>query len=65
MWCEGDVANVADGTSDKKSERARTLLAAGAIQFKWPEDAERDEPEIRMCKMHGSGHHASSSVLRG
>eukprot|EP00965_Chrysotila_dentata_P125423 4146849-Pleurochrysis_carterae.AAC.1 len=45
MWCEGEVESVANGLSDKKSERARTLLPAGAIRFKWPADPERDEPE--------------------
>ena len=43
MWCEGEVVSVADGTSDKRSERARTLLPAGALQLKWPADEERDE----------------------
>eukprot|EP00965_Chrysotila_dentata_P108891 3597346-Pleurochrysis_carterae.AAC.1 len=45
MWCEGEVESVADGTSDKRSHRARTLLPAGALKMKWPEDAEREEPE--------------------
>eukprot|EP00965_Chrysotila_dentata_P127707 4222742-Pleurochrysis_carterae.AAC.1 len=45
MWCNGEVASVADGTSNKKSEKARTLLPAGAVHFKWPADVERDEPE--------------------
>eukprot|EP00965_Chrysotila_dentata_P152655 5045258-Pleurochrysis_carterae.AAC.2 len=46
MWCEGEVVSVADGKSDKRSKRARTLLPAGAIQFKWPADKERNEPEL-------------------
>eukprot|EP00965_Chrysotila_dentata_P253548 6211298-Pleurochrysis_carterae.AAC.1 len=45
MWCEGEVVSVADGTTDKKTERARTLLPAGALKFKWPADEEREEPE--------------------
>eukprot|EP00965_Chrysotila_dentata_P025294 840418-Pleurochrysis_carterae.AAC.1 len=45
MWCEGEVVSVADGTSDKKSQRARTLLSAGAIRFKWPADEAREEEE--------------------
>eukprot|EP00965_Chrysotila_dentata_P135869 4491415-Pleurochrysis_carterae.AAC.1 len=45
MWCEGEVVSVADGMSDKCMPRSRTLLPAGALQIKWPEDAERDEPE--------------------
>eukprot|EP00965_Chrysotila_dentata_P083559 2756690-Pleurochrysis_carterae.AAC.4 len=45
MWCEGKVESVADGISDKKTERARTLLPARAIHFFWPADPERDEPE--------------------
>eukprot|EP00965_Chrysotila_dentata_P069795 2305741-Pleurochrysis_carterae.AAC.1 len=31
MWCEGEVVSVADGKSDKRSERAHTLLPAGAL----------------------------------
>eukprot|EP00965_Chrysotila_dentata_P066503 2201731-Pleurochrysis_carterae.AAC.1 len=45
MWCEGEIVRVADGISDKRSERARNLLPAGALQIKWPEDTEREEPE--------------------
>eukprot|EP00965_Chrysotila_dentata_P146972 4852092-Pleurochrysis_carterae.AAC.1 len=45
MWCEGEVVSVANGESDKRSERARTLLPAGALRLKWPEDVEREEPE--------------------
>eukprot|EP00965_Chrysotila_dentata_P056179 1862455-Pleurochrysis_carterae.AAC.2 len=45
MWCKGKVVSVADGTNDKRSERARTLLPAGALKLKYPEDAEREESE--------------------
>eukprot|EP00965_Chrysotila_dentata_P197674 6178329-Pleurochrysis_carterae.AAC.1 len=45
MWCEAKKESVVDGTTDKRSERARTLLPAGALKLKWPEDAEREEPE--------------------
>eukprot|EP00965_Chrysotila_dentata_P180625 5962729-Pleurochrysis_carterae.AAC.1 len=45
MWCEGEVASVADGTSNKRTERARTLRPAGAIRFLWPADPDRDEPQ--------------------
>eukprot|EP00965_Chrysotila_dentata_P252134 6210507-Pleurochrysis_carterae.AAC.1 len=39
------VESAADGTSDKRTEKARTLLPAGTVQLKWPADEERDEPE--------------------
>eukprot|EP00965_Chrysotila_dentata_P123718 4089784-Pleurochrysis_carterae.AAC.1 len=45
MWCQGEVVSVANGTSNKRSERNRALLPAGALQLKWPADNERDEPE--------------------
>eukprot|EP00965_Chrysotila_dentata_P070966 2345471-Pleurochrysis_carterae.AAC.1 len=39
------VVRVADGKSDMHSERARTLLPAGASYVKWPVHEERNEPE--------------------
>eukprot|EP00965_Chrysotila_dentata_P232004 6198706-Pleurochrysis_carterae.AAC.2 len=76
LRCEGEVVSVADGTSDKRSERARTLLPAGALKLKWPEDVERDENKsftwtilqryhrsgIATCTTHGAGPRTSLSA---
>ena len=45
MWCWGEVVQVADGLSDKASERCRKLLPAGAVLMKWPADPDRKEKE--------------------
>eukprot|EP00965_Chrysotila_dentata_P127781 4225443-Pleurochrysis_carterae.AAC.1 len=44
MWCEGEIVGVADGIVTRGA-RATNLLPAGALQIKWSEDAEREEPE--------------------
>eukprot|EP00965_Chrysotila_dentata_P167196 5520672-Pleurochrysis_carterae.AAC.1 len=77
MWCEGEVASVADGTSGKKSERARALLPAGAVHFKWQQMQSAISLKalrgrsftllrgIRTCMMHGDGRHVSLNVWMG
>ena len=34
---------MADGTSDKASEKYKKMLPAGMVLIKWPEDVERGE----------------------
>jgi hypothetical protein len=43
IWATGRVARVADGLTDKRSKRARTLLPAGAVLWEWDADPEFDE----------------------
>ena len=45
MWVPAEVLRVADGTSDKASERCIKMLPAGAVLLKWPEDKDRGEKE--------------------
>ena len=45
IWCEGEVVQVANGTTDRASPRCKNLLKAGALRIRWPEDKERDEDE--------------------
>ena len=45
IWCSGEVVQVADGVSDKASERHKKLLPAGAVRMKYPEDPEYAEGE--------------------
>ena len=45
IWCEGEVVQVANGTTDKESPRCKNLLQAGALRIKWPEDKDREVPE--------------------
>ena len=45
IWCTGVVDHVADGKSDKKSDRCKNILPAGMIRMRWPEDKERHEKE--------------------
>ena len=44
IWCEGTVAQVADGTI-RKSKRSKDALPAGAVRIRWPADKEYDEKE--------------------
>ena len=39
----GTVKRVADGCTDKRSKRARTLLPAGAVLWAWDADPDFDE----------------------
>ena len=45
IWCTGEIEQVANGTTDKRSPACRNLLDAGAVRIKWPEDKERKERE--------------------
>ena len=38
---------MADGTSDKASEKCKKMLPAGMVLIKWPEDVERGEKETQ------------------
>ena len=38
LLCSGEVVQIADGQTDKASERCKNLLPAGAVRIKWPED---------------------------
>ena len=44
IWVSGRVARVADGLSDRRSERAKTVLPAGMVLWAWEADPEFDEP---------------------
>ena len=43
IWATGTVKRVADGLSDKRSPRARSVLPAGAVLWAWDADPEFDE----------------------
>lgn len=45
IWCSGEVVEVADGKTTKKSNKCKSPLPWGAVRIRWPEDKERDEPE--------------------
>ena len=45
IWCDGEVVQIANGTTDKESPKCKKLLAAGAVRIRWPADPEREEPE--------------------
>ena len=45
MWCEGEVAQIANGTTDKESPQSKSPLAKNALRIKWPEDPDRKEKE--------------------
>ena len=45
IWCSGEVVEVADGKTTKKSNRCKSPLPWGAVRIRWPEDKERGEPE--------------------
>ena len=54
IWCNCDVVQVANGTTDtgvlnvmqpEKAPKCKKLLDAGAVRLKWPADAARGEPE--------------------
>ena len=44
IWASGVVRRVADGLTDKRSKRARSVLPAGALLWAWEADTDRDEP---------------------
>ena len=43
IWSTGRVVRVADGLSDMRSKRARSVLPAGAVLWAWDADPEFDE----------------------
>lgn len=43
IWSSGRVVRVADGLTDKRSARARTVLPAGAVLWAWDADPEFEE----------------------
>ena len=45
IWSSGEVVEVADGKTTKKSPRCKSPLPWGAVRIRWPEDRDRDEPE--------------------
>ena len=48
IWCEGEVALVANGTTTTEKPESTTckkLAAAGAVRIRWPADPAREEPE--------------------
>jgi hypothetical protein len=46
IWCEGEVTQVADGKTMRKTKNKNSpLVEAGAVRVRWPEDKERNEPE--------------------
>ena len=45
IWCTGEVLQVADGGTTKKSQRCKKVLPLGAVRIKWPADVEFDEDE--------------------
>ncbi|KAL1525764.1 hypothetical protein AB1Y20_020607 [Prymnesium parvum] len=53
IWCEGEVVQAADGETDKKSQRCRKVLPAGALRIKWPADISFDEDEsYAWCRLN-------------
>eukprot|EP00325_Prymnesiales_sp_UTEX-LB-985_P018516 CAMPEP_0174751734 /NCGR_PEP_ID=MMETSP1094-20130205/100470_1 /TAXON_ID=156173 /ORGANISM="Chrysochromulina brevifilum, Strain UTEX LB 985" /LENGTH=333 /DNA_ID=CAMNT_0015957267 /DNA_START=1 /DNA_END=1001 /DNA_ORIENTATION=+ len=38
IWCTGEVLQVADGGTTKKSQRCKNVLPLGAVRIKWPAD---------------------------
>ena len=45
IWAQGEVVEIADGKTTKKSSRCKSPLPWGAVRVKWPEDADFDEKE--------------------
>ena len=45
IWCEGEVVQIANGTTDKESARCKNKLAKNAVRIRWPKDDARKEPE--------------------
>ena len=44
IWATGRIARVADGLTDRRSARAKTVLPAGMVLWAWEADPEFDEP---------------------
>ena len=45
IWCSGEVVEVADGKTTKRSAKCKSPLPWGAVRIKWSEDQEFDEAE--------------------
>ena len=45
IWCEGEVVQIANGTTDKETPKCKKLLDAGAVRIKWPADLDCEVPE--------------------
>ena len=43
IWCTGRVVRIADGLTDKRSQRARSILPGGAVLWAWDADPEFEE----------------------
>ena len=43
IWTTGTVKRIADGLTDKRSERAKKILPAGALLWAWDADADYEE----------------------
>ena len=67
IWASGCVVRVADGLSDRRSARAKTVLPAGMVLWAWDADPEFDEPAgekwLALLPKKTSG--ISSSSTRG
>ena len=46
IWASGRVKRVADGLTDKRSERAKKILPAGALLWAWDADSEFNEAAV-------------------
>lgn len=49
IWCSGTVKQIADGLTDKRSKRARTILPGGAVLWAWDADPDFDEAAGEQC----------------
>ena len=48
IWCEGEVVQIANGTTDKEhpeNVRCKKLAEAGAVRIRWPADLDHEVPE--------------------
>ena len=45
IWCEGEVVQVANGSTDTEGPRCIKLLEAGAVRIKFKADAAFEEKE--------------------
>ena len=45
IWTSGEVVEVADGKTTKRTAKCSSPLPWGAVRIRWPEDKNRDEPE--------------------
>ena len=45
MWCEGEIVQIANGTTDYETAQSKSPLAKDAVRIKWPKDTEFEELE--------------------